>query len=104
VRSKERRGPSVLHPKVLPKRNKLPDATDDDVVSTFTYDTTNKALVHELGWGRLKMAAGLFDIATKFADGEDAVGAIFRQGKSSCDAGEPSGERRDRWEHLDICR
>jgi hypothetical protein len=77
VRSKERREPSGLHPKVLPKRNELLDATDDDVVSTFTYNTTNEALVHDLGWGRPKMAADLFDIATKFADGEDTVGAIF---------------------------
>jgi hypothetical protein len=33
----------------------------------------------------------------KKADGEDAVGAIFQKEKSSRDAGEPNGERRDRW-------
>jgi hypothetical protein len=34
------------------KRNELTDATDVDVVSAFTYGTTNEALVHELGWGQ----------------------------------------------------
>jgi hypothetical protein len=33
------------------------------------------------------------NIATKFADEEGVVGAIFRKGKSSGDAGEPSGEK-----------
>jgi hypothetical protein len=39
------------------------------------------------------------DIATKFADGEDTVGAIFRKGKGPRDAGEPNGERREHREH-----
>lgn len=33
------------------KRNELPDATYADLVSAFTYGTTNEALVHELGMG-----------------------------------------------------
>jgi hypothetical protein len=81
------------------KMNELPDATDADVVSAFTYGTTNEALVHELGWRRSKTTTDLFDIATKFADGEGAVEAIFRKGKSPRDAGEPNDERRDQWEH-----
>jgi hypothetical protein len=43
------------------------------MVSAFTYSTTNKALDHKLGRGRPKMATDLFDIAIKFADGEDVV-------------------------------
>jgi hypothetical protein len=95
VRPKEWREPSGLHPEVLTKRNKLPNATDVDVVRAFTYGTTNEAIVHKLGRGQPKTVADLFDIVTKFADGEDAVGAR----KSSRDAGEPSSERRDWREH-----
>jgi hypothetical protein len=71
------------------------------VESDITYSTTNEALVHELGRGRPRTTADLLDIATKFDDGEDAVGAIFRKGKSSRDVGEPSGEKRERQEHHD---
>jgi hypothetical protein len=71
------------------------------VVSAFTYGTTNEALIHELGRGRPRTTADLLDIATKFADWEDAVGAIFRKGKSPRDAGDPSGEKRERREHPD---
>jgi hypothetical protein len=47
------------------------------------------------------MTVDLFDIAIKFADREDTVGAIFLKGKSKRNAGEPSGEKRDRQEHPD---
>jgi hypothetical protein len=47
------------------------------------------------------MVADLFDIATKFADGEYIVGVIFHRGNSLRDAGEPNGERGDRREHPD---
>jgi hypothetical protein len=47
------------------------------------------------------MAADLLGIVTKFTDQEDLEGAIFRNGKSPRDAGEPSSKKRDRWEHLD---
>jgi hypothetical protein len=49
-------------------RNKLLDATDADIVSVFTYDTSNEALVHKLGWGRPKTVPDFFEILTKFAD------------------------------------
>jgi hypothetical protein len=83
------------------KRNKLPDTTDVDVVNAFTYDTTNKALIHELDRGRPKTTANLLDIATKFVDGEDAVGAIFRKGKSPHNSSEASNVKKDRQEHPD---
>lgn len=83
------------------KRNELPDATDADVVSAFTYGTTNEALVHELGRGQPRTTADLLDIATKFVDGENVVGAIFRKGKSPRDAGKPSCEKKERREHPD---
>jgi hypothetical protein len=48
----------------------------------LNYVTTNEALIHELGRGRTKTTADLLSIATKFANGEDVVGAIFRKEKS----------------------
>lgn len=82
-------------------RNELPDTTDADIVSAFTYGTTDEAFVPELGQGRPRTTMDLLDIATKFANREDAVGAIFHMGKGPRDAGEPSGERREHWEHPD---
>lgn len=64
------------------KRNELPDATDTDILSTFTYGTTNKALVHELGHMRPRTTVDLLNIATKFTGGEDVVGAIFERGRA----------------------
>lgn len=89
VHLEEWREPPGLHPEVA-------DATDPDILSAFTYGTTNKALVHELGHRRPRTTVDLLNIATKFTDGEDVVGAIFRKGKGPCDAGEPSTEKRDR--------
>ncbi|WVZ84190.1 hypothetical protein U9M48_031246 [Paspalum notatum var. saurae] len=84
------------------KRNELPDITDADVVSAFTYDTSNEALVHELGRGRPRTTTDLLDNATKFADGEDAVGAIFRKGRPSHEDGEgTSGVNKDRRDRRD---
>ncbi|KAJ1289641.1 hypothetical protein BS78_02G180300 [Paspalum vaginatum] len=84
------------------KRNELPDVTDADVGSAFTYGTTNEALIHELGRGRPKTTADLLDIAIKFADGEDAVGAIFHKRKASRDDGEgTSGTKKDRRDRRD---
>lgn len=45
--------------------------------------------------------ADLLNIATKFANKEDVVGAIFRKGKSPHDADVPCSERRDSREYLD---
>jgi hypothetical protein len=46
------------------------------------------------------MTANLFNLATKFTDGEEAVGAIFCKGKGPHKIGEPSKKKRERWEHL----
>jgi hypothetical protein len=93
--------PLGLHLEVFPERNELPGATDADVVSAFTYGTINEALTHELWRGRPRTTTDLLDIAIKFIDGEDVVGAIFRKGKSSRDAGEPIDKKRERREHPD---
>jgi hypothetical protein len=51
------------------------------------------------GGGDRRQTADLLDIATKFADGEDTVGAIFRNGKGTHDPGEPICEKREHREH-----
>jgi hypothetical protein len=77
----------------------LPNATDTDIMSAFTYDTTNEALIHELGQGRPRATVDLLDIAIKFVDGEEAVWAIFHKGKGPHDIGEPSGGMREHRGH-----
>jgi hypothetical protein len=69
------------------------------VVSAFTYNTTNEVLVHELSDGRPKTATNLLDIATKFADTDDAVGAIFRKRKTPHDADDTCGVQKEHQEH-----
>lgn len=53
------------------------------MVSAFTYNTTNEALAHKLGRGRPRTTADLLDIATKFVDGEDALGQ-FSASEKAC--------------------
>ena len=55
----------------------LPSVTDSDIISAFYLGTTCKDLVRELGWSPRSSANELFDVATNFASGEEAVGAIF---------------------------
>jgi hypothetical protein len=74
------------------------------MVSAFTYDTTNEALVHELGHIRPRTTTVLLDIVTKFTNREDMVGSIFRKGKTPHDASNTSGMTKERREHSDKCR
>ena len=55
----------------------LPSITDSDIISAFHLGTTCKDLVRELGRSPPSSANELFDVATKFASSEEAVGAIF---------------------------
>ena len=59
--------------------------------------TTCKELVHELGCKTPTSTSQLLDIATNFASGEEAVGAIFSdgtaKGKQKAEATEASGSR-----------
>jgi hypothetical protein len=66
------------------------------VVSSFTYGATNEVLIRELCRGRSKTIVDLLDIATKFADEEDVVEAIFRKGKTPHDADNTSGVKWER--------
>ena len=55
----------------------LPSVGDSEIVQAFLSGTTCRDLVRELGRNVPRSAATLLDIATNFASGEEAVGAIF---------------------------
>jgi hypothetical protein len=66
----------------------LPSVAQSEIVHAFLEGTTCRDLVRELGRSPLADSNELFDIATSFASGEEAVGAIFdgKKGKHSDDA------------------
>jgi hypothetical protein len=66
----------------------LPSVAQSEIVHTFLEGTTFRDLVHELGRSPPVDSNELFDIATSFASGEEAVGAIFdgKKGKRVDDA------------------
>jgi hypothetical protein len=55
----------------------LPSVAQFEIVHAFIEGTTCWDLVHELGRSPPVDSNELFDIATSFASGEEAVGAIF---------------------------
>jgi hypothetical protein len=55
-----------------------------EIVHAFLEGTTCRDLVHELGRSPPVDYNELFDIATSFASGEEAVGAIFDGKKGKC--------------------
>ena len=55
----------------------LPSVTDSEDICAFHLGTTCRDLVRELGQNSPSSANELFDIATNFTSGEEAVGAIF---------------------------
>jgi hypothetical protein len=66
----------------------LPSMAQSEIVHAFLEGTTCWDLVHELGRSPPADSNELFDIATSFASGEEAVGAIFdgKKGKRVDDA------------------
>jgi hypothetical protein len=62
--------------------NSLPDIVDTDVIGAFLTGTTCKSLVHKLGCRKLRTTCELLDIATNHASIEEAVGAIFTDGRT----------------------
>jgi hypothetical protein len=66
----------------------LPSVAQSKIVHTFLEGTTRQDLVRELGRSPLVDSNELFDIATSFASGEEAVEAIFdgKKGKRMDDA------------------
>jgi hypothetical protein len=55
----------------------LPSVAQSEIVHAFLEGTTCRDLVRELGRSPLVDSNELFDIATSFTSGEEAVGAIF---------------------------
>jgi hypothetical protein len=66
----------------------LPSVVQSEIVLAFLEGTTCRDLVRELGRSPPADSNELFDIATSFASGEEAVGAIFdgKKGKRMDDA------------------
>jgi hypothetical protein len=66
----------------------LPSVAQSEIVHAFLEGTTCRDLVRELGRSPPADSNELFDIATSFASGEEAVGAIFdgKKGKRVDDA------------------
>jgi hypothetical protein len=66
----------------------FPSVAQSEIVHTFLEGTTYRDLVRELGRSPPIDSNELFDIATSFASGEEAVGAIFdrKKGKHVDDA------------------
>jgi hypothetical protein len=62
----------------------LPSVAQSEIVHTFLEGTTCQNLVRELGRSLPVDSNKLFDIATSFAFGEEAVGAIFDGKKGKC--------------------
>src|SRR6185503_8416485 len=68
----------------------LPSVTHIEVINAFLEGTTCRNLVHELARSRPASTNELFDAATNFAFGEEAVGAIFDNKKNKCKEDAPA--------------
>jgi hypothetical protein len=68
-----------------------------EIVHAFLKGTTCRDLVHDLGRSPPVDSNKLFDIATSFASGEEAVGAIFdgKKGKRVDDAPAEGSKSKD---------
>jgi hypothetical protein len=75
----------------------LPSVAQSEIVHAFLEGTTCWDLVRELGRSPPADSNELFDIATSFASGEEAVGAIFdgKKGKRSEDAPAEGSKSRE---------
>jgi hypothetical protein len=62
----------------------VPSIAQSEIVHAFLEGMTYRDLVRELGRSPLVDSNKLFDIATSFASGEEAVGAIFDTKKGKC--------------------
>jgi hypothetical protein len=75
----------------------LPSVARSEIVHAFLEGTTCRDLVHELGQSLPVDSNELFDIATSFASGEEAVGGIFdgKKGKRMDDVPTKSSKSKD---------
>jgi hypothetical protein len=75
----------------------LPSVAQSEIVHAFLEGTTCRDLMRELGRSPPADSNELFDIATSFSSGEEAVGAIFdgKKGKRSDDAPAEGSKSRE---------
>ena len=71
----------------------LPEVSESDVIGIFLEDTTCASLIHKLGRKRPNTVGQLFDIATKYASGDEAVAATSGDAKGK--RAEPSPAEGD---------
>jgi hypothetical protein len=69
-----------------------PNITDADVINTFLSGTTNKTLVHKLGWKSPWTTNERLDITPSHASNEDAVGSIVDCSKGKAKRNEDADE------------
>jgi hypothetical protein len=79
------------------RRTELPSVAQSEIMHAFLEGTTCRDLVRELGRSPPIDSNELFDIATSFASGEEAVGAIFdgKKGKRVDDAPAEGSKSKD---------
>ena len=63
-----------------------------DVINAFLSGTTCESLIHKLGCLKPRTTCDLLDVATNHASGEEAVGAVFSEGR---DMGKAKREDQD---------
>lgn len=68
----------------------LPEGSEYDVIGIFTEVTTFSGLIHKLGRKRPNTIGQLFDIATKYASGDEAVAAMSTDTKGKRDEPSPA--------------
>jgi hypothetical protein len=77
----------------------LPSVAQSEIVHAFLEGTTCRDLVRELGRSPPADSNELFDIATSFASGEEAVGAIFDGKKGKRSDGAPAEGSKSKEPH-----
>jgi hypothetical protein len=60
----------------------LPDVVNTDIVTAFLTGTSYKSLIHKLDCRKPRTTRELLDIAMNHASGEEAVGAVFTDGRT----------------------
>jgi hypothetical protein len=91
----------------------LPDATNNDAISTFQNGTTCTSLIHRLGCRMPRMTRELLNIASNHADSEEAVTSTLNtpqgkgkqvmdhgEGTSSCFKKKKKNDKRHRYDNF----
>ena len=63
--------------------NSFLDVVDIDIISAFLSKTTCESLIHKIGCLKPHTTCDLLDVATNHASDEEAVGAVFSEGRDN---------------------